>query len=501
MNVLAGARLRVIVNSPGGRVVLVDEGVVMDAGEMEEGKASDSQISIFHSTALSRESFSPGDYRDSAGEDNSHPCSEVSVFPSGKAWKLRWQRRGRSFLFIRRCDDISIHLKLNFMNEISNLNGRVRRISTFLPLLERMVDDIPVKSAPQAGGLKNSSIEGYGEKSIGDNGLRKSRTEQEYRMDPPFIGCSPGIRHIKRYLPRISGSDLPVLIEGESGTGKEIIARNIHRISERSRRPCVIVNCMEIPSSLLQGEIFGHSRGAFTGASRDRAGLVERAAGGTMFIDEIGELPTSSQAALLRVLQEGEVRRIGESSRRKVDVRFIFATNRKLSRLVDQGDFRKDLYFRVRGVHIEIPPLRKRRDDIIPLAEYFLTETAGEAGIQGPSLSMDAAGKLVKYHWPGNVRELKNEIKCLLLFNPETPVINAEMLPPHISTPSSGSGNNHQGNLSLSGAIEDLERRMIAEALMRFQGNRTRAARELQISRQGLLKKLKRLGMAEDYPS
>jgi transcriptional regulator with PAS, ATPase and Fis domain len=250
-----------------------------------------------------------------------------------------------------------------------------------------------------------------------------------------------------------------------------------------------------MPHSLLQSELFGHAEGAFTGASRDRTGLIESAGGGTFFLDEVGETPPSLQAALLRVLQEKEVRRLGESRRRKVDVRFIFATNRDLSDLATKGRFRKDLYFRINGVRLHIPPLRARKEDIIPLTKHFLARAAEQAGCRAASLSPGALRRLVQYRWPGNVRELKSEMERLVAFHGDARVIAAEMLSPHIDGTREGDiGIEARDCGTIPEAVQRLERAMIREALGRFAGNRTRAAEVLGITRQGLLKKLKRYG-------
>lgn len=501
LNGVASARLRVMVGRGDSVVAAVDEREGITGGKADDRETNHTQISIFSSSTVCCEGFSRREYHELEWEEDMLN-SKFSVFPCANNWNLHLYREGKLCRFHRRMNGVSIELILNFPEDSCGLIEKTHSIGAFLPLLERMILDIPLRSEHNHGvHMEQASLTG-GNAGTGEGGRMDiiSGLGEVLRMDPPFIGCSPAIYQIKQKMLKVSGSNMPVLIEGESGTGKEIIARNIHRISNRSRRNCVIVNCMEIPSSLLQGEIFGHSRGSFTGASRDRAGLVEKAAGGTMFIDEIGELPMPSQAALLRVLQEGEVRRIGESSRRKIDVRFIFATNKKLSDLVTRGDFRKDLYFRIRGVHFEIPPLRERREDIIPLAQYFLTKAAKAEGREPLSISFHVTKKLIAYHWPGNVRELKNEMKCLHLFNSDAKVIKESMLPEHIRgekvyyKEDSGNGN------SLSEAIKKLEKRMIKEALRKSGGNRTRAAQTLNISRQGLLKKLKRLGMHKDFP-
>lgn len=335
-------------------------------------------------------------------------------------------------------------------------------------------------------------------------------------FDPPLVGMSSAMRDLRHQIRAAADAAIPVLIEGESGTGKEIVARNLHRLSHRRARPLVIVNCMELPETLLQTELFGHLKGAFTGASRDRMGLVESANRGTLFLDEIGEMPLTQQAALLRVLQEGEVRRIGDSMRRPVDVRFVFATNRDLADRVRQGRFREDLFFRVNGVRLFIPPLRQRKEDIPLLVRHFIEMSAmrGNSGasVRGGAgtsvvgsdgatangcveirLSSDVIQRMLAYHWPGNVRELRNEIERIVTLNRGVKRIRLEMLSPRIREASRGGWRGVGGTGdTLPAATERLERHMIIDALGRYDGNRTQTAAALGITRQGLLKKMKR---------
>jgi DNA-binding NtrC family response regulator len=311
-------------------------------------------------------------------------------------------------------------------------------------------------------------------------------------FDPPLIGEAPGMIDLKRMIGAVALSDISLLIEGESGTGKEVVAQNVHRLSRRQSKALVIASAQEMPHSLLQSELFGHAEGAFTGASRDRAGLIESANGGTFFLDEIGEMPLALQAALLRVLQEKEIRRLGESRRRKVDVRFVFATNRDLLDLVKKGRFRKDLYFRIAGVRLYIPPLRARKQDILPLASFFLARCAKQAGHRVPPLSPEAVRSLIRHQWPGNVRELKNEAERIVALHGGATAILGAMISPHIGEAPHEDDVPGAEESGLAGAVQRLEREMIRDALRRFAGNRTRAAAELGITRQGLLKKLKR---------
>jgi DNA-binding NtrC family response regulator len=316
----------------------------------------------------------------------------------------------------------------------------------------------------------------------------------ETRLSPPLLGESPQIRELREVVRTVAGSAIPLLIEGESGTGKEVLARNAHGLGPRKNRPLVILNCLEMPRSLMQSELFGHLKGSFTGASRDRAGLVESACGGTLFLDEIGEMPRSLQAALLRVLQEREVRRIGESRRRAVDVRFVFATNSDLDEMVERGRFRQDLFYRMCGVRMQIPPLRARRGDIPILAGHFLITAAGEQGEKSPHVTAKAMNRLMSHDWPGNVRELKHEMERVLALYPGTKYIRAEMLSPRIREGEMTGP--CPGRETIQLAVRRLETGMIEAALDRFDNNRTRAAAYLGITRQGLLKKMKRYGIS-----
>jgi len=281
--------------------------------------------------------------------------------------------------------------------------------------------------------------------------------------------------------------DVAVLIGGESGTGKELVARWIHRKSPRASRPFVAVNAAAIPDTLLESELFGHARGAFSGAQFSRKGLLEEADAGTLFLDEVGDLSPRAQSVLLRALQEHEYRRVGEVSSRRSDFRLISATHKELEAEVAAGRFRHDLFFRLSVARIHLPALRDRPEDILPLARHFLDARASRLGIESKRLTGDAERALASQHWPGNVRELENELTQALVRARGSASIDAE----HLSL-----GKRRPGPGCLRSVAEAFEKGLLADALARSGGNRTRAARALGISRQGLYRKLKRHGIA-----
>jgi transcriptional regulator with PAS, ATPase and Fis domain len=307
-----------------------------------------------------------------------------------------------------------------------------------------------------------------------------------------LIGDSPAIVRIREMIAKVGGHKAPVLIAGESGTGKELVARAIHAAGGGRRGRFVAVNCGAIPDPLLESELFGHARGAFTGAWRDRAGLVEEADGGSFFLDEVGDLSPPLQAKLLRVLQEKEIRRVGENRSRPVAVRFLSATHKTLEAEVAAGAFREDLFYRIRIITVEVPPLRERREDIPLLAEHFVERYAREMGRGRAVLSPAAVERLAAYAWPGNVRELQNEIQRCLVFLGEGAVIEDACLSPRLRPEGELPA---RGALLLAEARAEFERRFVRQALRRSDFNKTRAAAEMGLTRQGLFKLLKRHGI------
>ncbi len=312
-----------------------------------------------------------------------------------------------------------------------------------------------------------------------------------------IVGRTPRMLEMFRLLDRLTDTALPIVIQGESGTGKELVARALHFNGPRKDRPFVPESCAAIPETLLESTLFGYVRGAFTGAERDTRGLFEVADGGTLFLDEVGEMSPAMQGKLLRVLQEGEFRRVGAERTRKVDVRVIVATNRDLARMVEEGKFRQDLYFRLNVARIALPPLRERREDIPLIVEHLLAKraAAGGAAATPKPLEPAALARLVAHRWPGNVRELENELTRAYALSGER--ITVADLSPAIATPGDASALSPDlDSLLLKPRVERLERSLIREALGRCGNNQTKAAEMLGLSRFGLQKKLKRYRFA-----
>ncbi|HEV7503867.1 MAG TPA: sigma 54-interacting transcriptional regulator [Thermoanaerobaculia bacterium] len=304
-----------------------------------------------------------------------------------------------------------------------------------------------------------------------------------------LVGESPALQAALTRIARLAPGDLTVLIQGESGTGKELAARQLHRASRRSGGPFLAVNCAGLSETLVLSELFGHARGAFTGADRERKGVFETAHGGTVLLDEIGDLPLPVQGYLLRVLQEGEIRRVGESEPRRVNVRVLAATHRDLARMTEEGTFRSDLYFRLRGGSVELPPLRDRGDDVIRLAEHFLRRLRDDRSNRSErpaSLSGAVRTSLLAHRWPGNVRELQNVMSLATTLAGE-----GSIEPEHLELP--GSGGSPRG--SYHRQIDDVRRRQVIDALGRYPNNFSEAARWLGISRQTLSYLMRRLGI------
>lgn len=309
------------------------------------------------------------------------------------------------------------------------------------------------------------------------------------RTPPEMLGESQAWRELCRALPRVAESELPVVVLGETGTGKELVARAVHTLSPRRRAEFVAHNCGATPDSLIESELFGHSRGAFTGAVADRAGLFEAADQGTLFLDEIGDASALLQMKLLRVLEEGEARRVGETRVRHLDVRVISATHRTLDHAVGAGTFRADLYYRLNAVRLVLPALRERGEDVLLLARAFLARAAAAYGAPPPALDPRLIAHLLRHPWPGNVRELANGCAYAVRVAGARAVAGLEHWPDQPLVPGTPQAR------GLHAETRALEERRLREALDGSRWNKSQAARSLGLSRQGLLKKLRRYGL------
>jgi len=309
-----------------------------------------------------------------------------------------------------------------------------------------------------------------------------------------IIGSSRRMQRIFRFVSKIAPTESAVLLTGESGTGKELIARSIHFQSPRSHRRFLAINCGALPENLLESELFGHARGAFTGASTEKKGMFEQADGGTLFLDEVGDLPLASQVKLLRALQEGEIRRVGSNLATRVNVRIISATNRNLRDAMAEGRFREDLYYRLNVFQIEIPPLRERRDDISLLAGFFLDQFTARMKKTLRGFSEEAQYLLLRYDYPGNVRELENAIQRAVALA-EDDVIRPEDLPPSMRKARQARIEGPKAAVEIPDglSLEEVEAIYIQRTLEQLDGNASAAARRLGISRSTLWRKLKKL--------
>lgn len=320
----------------------------------------------------------------------------------------------------------------------------------------------------------------------------EGRSENAGLNSPCLVGKSQDFSRVLRFIECVKNNDIPVFISGESGTGKEVVARTIHNSGQRRARKFIAINCGAIPDHLLESELFGFARGAFTGAVREKSGLIEEANQGSFFLDEIGDLSPPLQAKLLRVIQEKEIRRIGENRMRPVDVRFISATNKDIEKEVIEGRFRKDLYYRLNIVSVNLPPLRQRREDIPSLVNHLVEKYCSELKRERSYLSPGSLRLFMSYSWPGNVRELQNEIQRCLILCGEDNLIREEYLSKKLRN------QNTKTIIPLHDyfhAKAEFEKKFLNEALARSDYNRTRTAEEIGLSRQGLFKLMKKHGI------
>jgi DNA-binding NtrC family response regulator len=388
-------------------------------------------------------------------------------------------------------DMVLLDVRMPGMSGIDAL-GEIRKLSADLPvLLITAYADLRQAVAAMKGGADDYLAKPIDldelEVAITDAlGAAEGARGRGERPLPPlpsgFVCQSPAMCRVVETAAVVAPSSAPVLVTGESGTGKEVVARLIHQWSPRADGPLVAANCAGLPESLIESELFGHTKGAFTGATGERQGFFRAAHRGTLFLDEIGELPLHLQPKLLRALESGEITPVGSDAPVKVDTRLVAATNRNLAEAVVDGRFRDDLYYRINVVELAVPPLKERHDDLLPLARQFAVEFAG-----GPvRLSPQAIQCLLCYTWPGNVRELRNAVQraCLLC---RGDVILPEHLPPKIASLASGTGPAE----AAAGRLSQVERATILATLEECQGNRTHAAQKLGISRRALIYKLR----------
>ncbi len=341
----------------------------------------------------------------------------------------------------------------------------------------------------QAVRLRQSVMEER-ERLLEENRRLQSELGTRYRPDN-IVGKSQGMQAVYDAIAQVAGSETTVLVRGESGSGKELVAHAIHHAGPRRTKPYVKVNCAALPESVLESELFGHEKGAFTGAVSARKGRFELAQGGTIFLDEVGDLSTATQSKLLRVLQEREFERVGGTRSLRVDVRVIAATNRDLEALIPEGRFREDLYYRLNVFPIHIPPLRNRKSDILLLADHFVTRYAQANRKTVKRISTPAIDMLTAYHWPGNVRELENCIERAVLLTHDE-VIHSHHLPPSLQT-AEASDTVHRGTLRQE--LDRLERELVLDALKSARGNCARAARALGVSERVVGLRLKKYGI------
>ncbi|HET7219761.1 MAG TPA: sigma-54 dependent transcriptional regulator [Vicinamibacterales bacterium] len=340
----------------------------------------------------------------------------------------------------------------------------------------------------------NSAMEQRRLKS--ENAYLRSQLEERYRIDG-LVGRSSVMRDLFHLLEIVAATSSTVLITGETGTGKELAAKAIHHNSARRTQRFIAINCSAIPETLLEAELFGHVRGAFTGAVANRQGRFEQAHKGTLFLDEVGTMSPALQAKLLRVLQEREFERVGDSHTIKIDVRVIAATHSDLARMVAEGSFREDLYYRLNVIPVMLPPLRERRDDIPLLVQHFIQRLSADLGRAPATMSQEALRRMMAYHWPGNVRQLENVVERALAFSQGRPQIDVQDLTPEFqkAEPSSASADVWfpDDGIDFEGYISGVELSLIKQSLERTQGNKRQAAKLLKLKRTTLIEKLKRL--------
>jgi two-component system, NtrC family, response regulator AtoC len=335
------------------------------------------------------------------------------------------------------------------------------------------------------------------EKALMDLDMKSTLKEHEKRMFEELMGSSPAMLRVSELITKVAPTDSTVLLLGESGTGKEVMANAIHQISPRRGQPFIAINCAALPEQILESELFGHVKGAFTGAEADKIGLFEAADGGTLFLDEVGDMPLVAQAKLLRVLQSGEIRRVGESTTQHVNVRVLAATNKDLVNDVSENNFREDLYFRLNVFQIKIPPLRERRDALPHLVKEFVKRFNARYEKRIVGLEENALNFLAHYEYPGNIRELESIIAhAVIMADGDT--ITANDLPDQLRFGKGARLELPHHEASATGTLQDMEKDHIERALKQFNGNQTEVAKSLGISRSTLWRKMKEYGLSKD---
>jgi DNA-binding NtrC family response regulator len=309
-----------------------------------------------------------------------------------------------------------------------------------------------------------------------------------------MVGESPALLEVHRLIEAVAADEISVVVHGESGTGKELVAQAIHRHSPRAKRSFVAVDCCTLQEKLFESELFGHEKGAFTGADRQKKGLIEVADGGTLFLDEIGEIDGTIQAKLLRILETGQFRRLGGTKDLKANVRVVAATNRRLKQMVDEGDFRADLYYRLNGFELLVPPLRERREDITPLAEHFIRNHSFSRRID-KRLSAGASRRLIAYDWPGNVRELKNVIERAIILSGDKPVIAPEHLA--FGVPNDRGSAMVALSFDHDPTLDEIESAYLALQLKKFSGRRAEVADVMGVSERSIYRMIRRFGLQQ----
>jgi Nif-specific regulatory protein len=394
----------------------------------------------------------------------------------------RPERRGAELSFV--CVPVVLHRRVvgTLSIEVAHKADReYERLLRFLKVVASMIS--------QAVRI-HRLLDNERQKLVSENAQLRQELHRKYDFSG-LVGASGPMRQMYEEVARVAGTNTTVLIRGESGTGKELIASAIHYHSPRAKRPFIKVNCAALPETLVESELFGHERGAFTGAEARKKGRFELAAGGTLFLDEIGELDPAIQVKLLRVLQEREFERVGGTEAIRVDVRVIAATNRDLEKALQQGTFREDLYYRLNVFPIFVPPLRERKADVLPLADHFVEKYAGEHGKTIKRISTTAIDQLACYHWPGNVRELENTMERAVLMA-DGEVIHGHHLPPTLQT---AEATGTVVSASLGSAVATFERSIIEDALKTTRGNRSKAARLLSTTERVINYKVKKYGI------